>query len=91
MCGESSNSQPINLGFWKLCHSHDSPLQLALKSQPGEIGLHVSMSAKAPRLVLLAETGKNWKNFLGVLGKVSQLEERLLCGPERARTYDGGC
>lgn len=36
------NSQPINLGFGKVCHSHDSPRQLVLKSQLWKSHLQVS-------------------------------------------------
>ena len=36
------NSQPINLGFGKVCHSHDSPRQLVLKSQLCRSHLQVS-------------------------------------------------
>lgn len=70
MSEESGNSQPINLGFWKLCHSHDSPLQLALKSQPGKIGLRACTETYA-----FGSDGRELEEFPGRPGKVTRLEK----------------
>lgn len=61
MSEESGNSQPINLGFWKLGHSHDSPRQLALK---------ITLMERSAS-VALGEDRRELEAFPGSPGKVT--------------------